>query len=241
MLTAADFPGFAGLPPGDMIFTVVAGDVRRSDFATVVAITLSGPGREILIDRVGDLEELDQRSGPDADDTPARSMDVVRALARIEAAPGLNRGVDLDVTRRPGADGKRFVGFTHAFDLEPADASIQSAVLRFRVTGDDDGSVSDFILLENAVRNVGTAGRPVPIVAFCHLPGFTPVPGEVQNLRINLRRVPVVFRYPSPRDPCPSQPIMLDLLPDLGDHRLNVIVGDHSTVDFSDLLIFIKQ
>jgi hypothetical protein len=201
-------------------------------------ISVSGSGTQIFVDRVGDVDAF---HGGDALDTPARSMDVVRALSRIEASPGQNPGAELDVPRRRGADRNRPVGFTHVLDL-PTDQRILDAVLTLRVKSDDDLISTDFILLDEGVRSVA-AGRPgLPLILFRHLLESSPIRATEYDLCIDLRKVPVVFGEPLPGSSLPEYPdAYLNLLADLRDGELNVLVADDSLVDFSNLEVTFRE
>ena len=201
-------------------------------------ISVSGSGTQIFVDRAGDVDAF---HGRDALDTPARSMDVVRALSRIEAIPDQNPGAELDVPRRRGADRNRPVGFTHVLE-HPTDQRILDAVLTLRVKSDDDLISTDFILLDEGVRSVA-AGRPgLPLILFRHLLGSSPIRGTDYDLCIDLRKVPVVFDQPLPGSSLPEHPdAYLNLLADLRDGELNVIVADDSLVDFSNLEVTFRE
>ena len=246
-----DFQDFQSrLPTRPLIFTVQA-----SFFLSImqdpvkVVTTLSGPGNEIIVDRLGDVS--DTQAGV-ALDIPPRSMELARALIQLEDNRGKTRGVNFDTRRPRRADAAHVVGFTHAVDL-PAESikhhpdvrhddrpnrRIHGATLSVSVKRDDPPISTDFILLDRAVNALAVGRRAFPLVLFCHLtdvPG--PDPGSPRTLEINLKRVPVVFTPPTVDDPCPQQRATLNLLDDLSDGRLNVIVADDDPVDFSDLRI----
>jgi hypothetical protein len=185
------------LPSRDLIITV-GGQMRGTAHADAVTITLSGAGNEIILDRLGDVDEF---HAGDARDIPRRSMSVVRALNELAAAPRQNPGVELDV-----AGANRPVGFTHTFAL-PQDAIIEGATLTLRVTSNRRGFSNDFILLDGE------------LIFLRDLRGFAPVPGETYLRTIDLAH----------------------LLPDLSDGQLNVILADDSAVDFSDLMVRLRD
>lgn len=231
-----------GAPGGidEVILTVSAvfTGLQLLEPGTAATITLSGAGKWTLLNRVGDFDEFDTsvRGDVPASDLPTRSMELARALIRIETDSRQNAGVDLDVG---GPQGDRPVGFTHSFTL-PGDARIDSATLRLGVKSardDDPGFANDFVLLDGGVRRVGARQPCVPVVFLRDLP----TDERFSNaLSIDLEHVPVVFRSLPPGQSCPS-PIVRNLLADLRDGQLDVIVDDDSKVDFSDLEVRLRD
>jgi hypothetical protein len=221
----------------DVIITVQAAVFLPAGFAPVT-IALSGAGRELIFDSVGDVGGAG--TGRELD-VPARSIEVVQALNQVEVRPLPTRAVDLDAATSPRKASA--VGFTHAFEFPPTDDNdavdrIDGATLKLRLTGGVPASSNDFILLDRAVRDVArdTRGR-VPLIYLRDIPGVSVVQISDGIYDFNIDLATVFIRFMSPGDHSPSAPQPFDLRRDIRDGRLNVIVAGKSVVDFSHLSV----
>jgi hypothetical protein len=220
----------------------IAGVVHGSGLVLARTITVSGDGDPIFIDRVGDDDHLHPG---DVADVPTRSIELMRALNRIESSLLPKQLVELDAVRSPRAEVA--VGWTHTFLPGfgvPDSERLKTAILTFRLLGGNPCSSNDVILLDRAVHDAATRQRPrLPLIFLRDLQTQAPNNGcptaqssnGEYHFHIDLTRVPI--RFLSPGDPFPSPPVIVDLTEDLDDGQLNVIVAGRSSVDFSDLTI----
>ena len=211
----AEFPQALPFPLVLTLEGSFRGNIGPTPTQSPVTVTLSGGGKEVIIDRVGDDDDFHPK---DALDVPVRSVQMALALSQIHTNLRQHPG-ELDSAPR-SRERNRPVGFTHTFNL-PDDSSIEGAMLILHLRSGVSGVTNDFVLLDEGVSMVAAEG-PGPAVARIFLRdvlGFPPVGGESYLVQLNLRR----------------------MLVDLKDRQLNVIVADDSEVDFSDLRITLRD
>jgi hypothetical protein len=207
---------FPELLPFPLVLTLEGGFIGNiGELAKPVTLTLSGGGREVIIDRIGDDDSFHPG---DALDIPARSVQMALALSRLHA--DLRQfPAELDGARTLRGERGRPVGFTHTFDL-PDRSRIDDAVLVLHLRS-VSGGFNDFVLLDEGVRTVAQ-GRPIFAVQRIFVRDVLPspvVPGESYVVEVNLRRV----------------------LAALGNGQLNVIVASDTDVDFADLRVILRN
>ncbi len=193
------------------------------------------------IDVVGDRDNF---HGGDAADSPDKSVFVMSILDHIATDPGQNPAADLDTAGSGGFDTNRPVGFTHSFALPPG-ALITAATLELRVKGSAENYNDSIIYDDSVLDPLNECTAPCsrkqysPLIVLKDLLGREPERQEVLDLKINLAKVPVrIHTQFNPGDRWPgAADEYRNLLGLLGDGEFNLIVGDDSMVDYSQLII----
>jgi len=222
----------------------VKGRLRSSTSPPIVTIIVKSAGDRILADRIGDAES--NFDPGDVADIPPRSIELIRALDRLEEGLFGKRAVELDVT---ASRTHVAVGWTHAFAAADAGlrrGEVDKATLRlFLLVGevDDTGHCAsdDVVLLDQAVNRVA-AGRStrLPVIFLsdfrtCQLDQSL----GGSRFTIDLMKVPV--RILSLEDFSISEPTKENLTASLGDGKLDVIVAGPDGVHYSALDITLKE
>ncbi len=177
----------------------------------------------------------------DRDDfTPGDGVDVVplstsalELLEFLQPAPGQSPQADLDA---PGVN--RSVGLTHYLGL-PEGALLTSARVRVRLLGAE--FIKNDVVFYNQTAVPAPGQLPLPLIAMRDVLGSEPQPGQPFELELDLAKIPIRLEdnsggaggsWTGPPDD------IVNLLPVLNlDRRLDLIVADDATVDFSELRI----
>lgn len=234
--------------PSEATIIAVKGHLESTAMAPPnVTIAVTGDGDPVLADRVGDDNRLAGAPANihpgDAADTPPRSIEVMRALDRLDDGLFRKQAVDLD---EPGSGGHVAVGFTHAFlagDAGLRRRDVNTATLRLTLLVDDACHSDTVILLDRAVNRIAAGrGNSLPVT---RLPDLIPECASGASITglftfaIDLKQVPV--RTVSLDDLSLSDLTVENLTGSLEDGRLNVILVGHSVVDRSALDITLKE
>lgn len=193
------------------------------------------------IDVVGDRDNF---HGGDPADMPDKSAFVMSVLDYIATDPSQNPAADLDTAGLGGFDTNRPVGFTHAFSL-PAGARITAATLELRAKGSAENYNDSIIYDQSVLDPLNECTAPCtrkqysPLIVLKDLLGREPAQQEVLDLKINLAKVPVrIHTQFTPGDHWPGgADEYRNLLGLLTDGEFNLIIGDDTMVDYSQLII----
>lgn len=205
---------------------------------------LSGDAGRFTDSLVGDDDHFHPG---DAADQPPLSPRVRRVLDYFAGQLGQHGGADLDT---PVSD--RLVGLSHLLTLPP-EARVTAANVTLRLRGTDALVHNDVILYNDSVSATEAEREPcpsteqcdglqpfLPYIALRDLLGFEPQPGTDYLVRIDLAKVPLRLRD-STGGPggsqAPRPDVQRNLLGLLASGRLDLIVGDDSMVDFSNLAL----
>ena len=202
-----------------------------------VSIVVRGAGDVVLADRVGDVN----LEPSDAADIPPRSIELLRALDRLEKDLFSSDTVELDAV----FSGRHIaVGWTHTLLAKDAGlrrSEVKKATLRLTLSSGDPCASDDVILLDRAVTRLATGRSSLPVVRLRDLqecPTDIFVSGRY-SFTIDLMQAPV--RTLSLDDMSLSDPVVTDLTGNLANATLNVIVARHSTAHDSALDITLKE
>ncbi|MRV72015.1 hypothetical protein GJ700_09850 [Duganella sp. FT92W] len=205
---------------------------------------LSGDAGRFTDNRVGDDDGY--HPGDVADRAPA-SPRVARVLSYFAGQLGQHAGVGLDMG---GAD--RPVGLTHVLALPPQ-ARVTAARVTIRLRGTSSLVKNDVILYNDSVSATEAEREPcgplaqcdglqpfLPYIALRDLLGFEPVAGVDYDVHIDLARVPLRLRDSTGGaggSQAPRPDVYRNLLGVLASGRLDLIVGDDSMIDYSELTL----
>jgi hypothetical protein len=206
---------------------------------------LSGDAGRFTDSRVGDDDAFHPG---DAADNPPVSPRVQRVMQYFAGQLGQHGGVGLDTD---GND--RPVGWTHWLALPPQ-ALVTAASVTVRLRGTSGLVRNDVILYNDSVSATEAEREPCAPTAQCDglqsflpyialrdlLGGVEPQIGTDYEMRINLAKVPLRLRDSTggPGGPqAPSPDVYRNLLGVLASGHLDLIAGDDSKVDFSDLTL----
>ena len=192
------------------------------------------PSCQPLVSLVGDKDNIDAGN---AADSPFRSDRVKQMLQNLLATGGYTSSVDLDVNAP-----NQLVGWTHQFNL-PNDALITSATIKLRLKGNDSLVSNDELLYEQTALDTFR-----PFIALQDLNGGkSPTAGDPFELTLNLAKTPVRIACPECASGENPNPLVTtgankngefrDLLPLLFDGQFDLVLGDDSIVDYSELNI----
>lgn len=193
------------------------------------------------LDIVGDRDNF---HAGDAADMSDKSTFVMSVLDHIATDPSQNPAADLDAAGSGGFDTNRPVGFTHFFTL-PAGARVTAASLELRVKGSAENYNDVIIYDESVLDPLNECTAPCarkqysPLITLKDLLGHEPAQQEVLDLKINLAKVPVrIHTQFTPGDHWPGgADEYRNLLGLLTDGEFNLIIGDDTIVDYSQLII----
>lgn len=203
---------------------------------------LSGDPGRFTDNRVGDDDNFHPG---DPVDRPPTSPRVQRVMAYFAGQFGQSGGVDLDTG---GSD--RPVGLSHYLALPPQ-ARVTAARVTLRLRGTNDLVKNDVILYNESKSATEEERDPCPPYAQCDglqpflpfialrdLLGFEPQGDTTYTVRLNLAKVPLreADRTGGPGGSHPQWPDRYrNLLGILASGHLDLILGDDTMLDYSDL------
>ena len=205
---------------------------------------LSGDAGRFTDSRVGDDDNY--HPGDGADHPPA-SPRVQRVLAYFAGQVGQHAGVGLDTG---GSD--RPVGLTHVLSLPPL-ARVTAASVTMRLRGASSLVKNDVIFYNDSVSATEAERDPcdphaqcdglqpfLPYIALRDLLGFEPQANVDYTVHIDLARAPLRLHDSTGGaggSQSPQPDVYRNLLGVLASGHLDLIVGDDSMVDYSELTL----